>query len=84
MNALFLLAAFGTGAALGSLVTAWIQNRPHKLSPETMKRINSIFAEAYAEEVHPKIILPKTSDLSFAEWQQEERRRMAEEKARTE
>jgi hypothetical protein len=43
MNALFLLAAFGTGAALGCLVTAWIQNRPRKISPEFRECINRIF-----------------------------------------
>jgi hypothetical protein len=82
MSTLFLLAAFVIGAVLGSLVTLRIERWPRKLSPEALERINRIYAEAAAIKVEPEFVLPKTSDLSFAEWQQEERRRMAEEKAR--
>jgi hypothetical protein len=67
---------------MGSVVTAWIQNRPRKLSPEALEGINRIFAEAAAAEVKPENVLPRTSDLSFPEWQEQERKRMTEEKAR--
>jgi hypothetical protein len=49
--------------------------------PMTPERVKEIFDEAMKNPVRPEIIIPKTCSLSFPEWQQRERRRMAEEKA---
>jgi hypothetical protein len=60
MSKLVLLAAFGIGAVIGSLVTLWFERRPRKLSPEALERINRIYAEIADQEIVPEIILPMT------------------------
>jgi hypothetical protein len=84
MSIALLLSVFAIGAVLGSAASAWIKSRPRKLSPEALERVNRIYAEAMAAagQVEPENVLPKTSDLSFPEWQEQEQRRMAAEKAR--
>jgi hypothetical protein len=60
MSKLVLLAVFGIGAVIGSLVTLWFERRPRKLSPEAIERINRFYAETAAREIKPEIILPMT------------------------
>jgi hypothetical protein len=52
--------------------------------PITPEQVKEIFDEAMKNPVRPEIIIPKTCSLPFPEWQQQERRRMAEEKAERE
>jgi hypothetical protein len=60
MSKLFLLAVFGIGAVVGSLVTLWFDRRPRKLSPEAIERMNRIYAEIAGQEIKPELILPMT------------------------
>jgi hypothetical protein len=52
MSMLFLLAVFGIGAVVGSLVTFWLERRPRKLSPKAIGRMNRIYAEIAAQEIN--------------------------------
>jgi hypothetical protein len=66
MNTMFLLAAFGTGAALGSLVTAWIQNRPRKLPPEAAKRIEAFLEGTEGQKKGRAWIEKEMEDPAYA------------------
>jgi hypothetical protein len=65
MSIVFLLAAFLIGAALGSLVTAWIQNRPRKISPEFRECINRIFEGSEAQKKGRVWLEREMSDSSY-------------------